>query len=57
MTLIDSHDLTQQFASDNYAGVCPEAWQAMEAANHGHVSSYGEDPWTEKASNLFRELF
>jgi len=57
MTMIDSNDLTQQFASDNYAGVCPEAWQAMEAANHGHVSSYGEDPWTAKASDLFRGLF
>jgi threonine aldolase len=57
MTQIHPDDLTQQFASDNYAGVCPEAWQAMEAANHGHVSSYGEDPWTAKAADLFRDLF
>jgi len=57
MTLIDPSELTQQFASDNYAGICPEAWQSMQAANQGHVSSYGEDPWTEKASDLFRELF
>jgi len=47
----------QQFASDNYAGICPEAWQAMEAANHGHAKSYGEDPWTARAANAFRKLF
>src|SRR5579862_997300 len=47
----------QQFASDNYAGICPEAWLAMEAANRGHVTSYGDDPWTEKAADAFRNLF
>ena len=57
MTEIDSRELLQQFASDNYAGVCPEAWQATEVANQGHVTSYGDDPWTDRASNAFRELF
>src|SRR5208283_5060668 len=57
MAQIDEKELQQQFASDNYAGICPEAWQAMEAANHGHVSAYGDDPWTARASNAFRELF
>ena len=47
----------QQFASDNYAGICPEAWQAMELANRGHVSSYGDDEWTARASDCFRSLF
>jgi threonine aldolase len=50
-------DLLQQFASDNYAGICPEAWQALEAANRGHVTAYGDDPWTAKASDAFRALF
>src|ERR1700689_2973968 len=50
-------DVQQQFASDNYAGICPEAWQAMEAANHGHARSYGDDPWTARAANAFRKLF
>ena len=54
---IDHVELLQQFASDNYAGICPEAWQATEIANHGHVTSYGDDPWTAKASDAFRELF
>ena len=47
----------QQFASDNYAGICPEAWTAMAEANHGHVPAYGDDPWTQQASDAFRELF
>ena len=57
MTGVDRNELLQQFASDNYAGICPEAWSAMAAANAGHVTSYGDDPWTERASNAFRELF
>jgi threonine aldolase len=47
----------QQFASDNYAGICPEAWQSLEDARHGHCPAYGEDPWTQHASDLLRELF
>lgn len=47
----------QQFASDNYAGICPEAWQAMAEANRGSVPAYGEDPWTARAADAFRELF
>jgi threonine aldolase len=46
-----------QFASDNTSGMCPEAWSALQAANVGHASPYGEDPWTEKACDLLRELF
>jgi len=57
MNGIDPQELLQQFASDNYAGVCPEAWSASEAANHGHATSYGDDPWTTRASDAFRELF
>jgi threonine aldolase len=47
----------QQFASDNYAGICPEAWAAMAEANSGHVPAYGDDPWTQAASDAFRALF
>jgi threonine aldolase len=25
----------RQFASDNYSGICPEAWAAMAEANAG----------------------
>lgn len=46
-----------QFASDNYAGICPEAIDYLLQANHGHASPYGEDEWTKKACDMFRELF
>ena len=46
-----------QFASDNTAGVCPEAWEAMARANRDSEPSYGNDVWTERAANLLRELF
>lgn len=57
MTNPEPDDLVQQFASDNYAGICPEAWHAMEIANQGHTTSYGDDPWTAKAADAFRDLF
>jgi threonine aldolase len=50
-------DGRRQFASDNYAGICPEAWQAIARANTGHVLSYGDDPWTARAADLLRDLF
>ncbi len=46
-----------QFASDNYAGICPEAWRAMESANTGFVPSYGDDVWTERACESIRQVF
>ena len=47
----------QQFASDNYAGICPEAWAAMAEANRGYAPAYGDDPWTQAAADAFRTLF
>jgi threonine aldolase len=47
----------RQFASDNYAGICPEAWNAMAMANVGHAPSYGEDEWTRRACDFLREFF
>ncbi len=46
----------REFASDNYAGICPEAWNALQEANLGHAPSYGEDIWTQKASDLIRQV-
>ena len=53
----DSSERRRHFASDNYSGICPEAWEAMREANEGHCSSYGEDWWTERAADLLRQLF
>ena len=47
----------RQFASDNYSGMCPEALQALTAANDTHVPSYGTDKWTRQASDGLRDLF
>ena len=48
---------SRQLASDTYAGICPEALQAIVEANHGHASPYGDDPWTARATTLLCELF
>ena len=49
--------MRRQFASDNYAGVCPEAWAALAEANTGHAPAYGDDEYTARASDLIREFF
>ena len=48
---------TRQFASDNYAGICPEAWAAMESANADHARAYGDDRWTQRATDAMRDVF
>ncbi len=47
----------RQFGSDNYAGICPEAWKALEVANTGHAVAYGDDPFTKRAVELIRDWF
>ncbi len=47
----------QQFASDNYSGMCPEALESLQDANRSHTQAYGEDPWTQAACDRFREIF
>ena len=48
----------QQFASDNLAGICPAALQSMlDADASGHQPAYGDDPWTQKSTDMLRELF
>lgn len=45
------------FASDNTAGICPEALAALQAAGHDHVASYGFDDLTKKVCDRVREIF
>jgi threonine aldolase len=47
----------RQLASDTYAGICPEAWSALQEANRGHTDPYGDDPWTARAGVLLAEFF
>ncbi|MSR66831.1 MAG: low specificity L-threonine aldolase [Pedosphaera sp.] len=46
--------MQRHFASDNNAGICPEAWAALAEANAGHAPGYGEDEWTARAADAIR---
>jgi threonine aldolase len=46
-----------EFASDNTAPICPEAWTALQEANADYVAAYGEDHWTERVCDRIREIF
>lgn len=45
------------FASDNYASVHPAMLAALEVANGGHQTSYGEDDYTAHLAEVFRSHF
>ena len=47
----------QEFASDNTAGICPEAAAALAEANAGSAPSYGDDKWTGLLCDRVRKLF
>lgn len=47
----------KSFASDNYSGIHPQVFQAIAEANQNHESSYGNDPYTARAVELFRNIF
>jgi len=45
------------FASDNTAAICPEAWAALEEANTNYAPAYGEDDWTAEVCGRIRKIF
>ena len=45
------------FASDNTSGVAPQVMAALNAANEGHVPSYGADALSEAVRTKMRDLF
>jgi threonine aldolase len=47
----------RSFGSDNNAPVAPEILQAIIDANAGDAVAYGEDAWTARAIDRFREQF
>jgi len=57
MEAADTGSKRRHFASDNYSGICPEVWHALEEANCGHTPGYGEDPWTNRACKMIRDVF
>ena len=44
------------FGSDNFSGVLPEVFKALEEAAYGHQHSYEEDVYSEKAIQDFKNL-
>jgi threonine aldolase len=46
-----------EFASDNTAGICPEALAALQQANEKNAPAYGEDRWTALVCDRVREMF
>lgn len=48
--------LRHDFASDNTAGMAPEAMQALLEANAGFCPAYGEDTFTTRAADRIRSL-
>src|SRR5579859_271409 len=52
----ESQNGMRSFASDNNAGVHPQILQAIQKANVDHTVAYGDDVYTEKAINKFKEL-
>src|SRR5213595_2611087 len=49
--------IRHQFASDNTAAICPEAWTALEQANKYSAPSYGYDEWTAELSGRIQQIF
>lgn len=47
----------RSFGSDNNSGVHPAIMQALIDANQNHAPGYGNDPWTEKATALLKDVF
>jgi threonine aldolase len=47
----------KSFASDNYSGIHPEIFEAIQRANTNHQISYGDDHFTEEANRLFEKEF
>lgn len=47
--------MRHDFASDNTAGMAPEAMRALQAANEGFAPAYGGDAVAARAADLIRE--
>lgn len=46
----------KSFASDNYSGIHPEIFDALQYANNQHQISYGDDEFTAETNLLFEKL-
>ena len=46
-----------EFGSDNHSGVHPDIMKAIESVNSGYAIAYGDDEYTKRAINKFKEHF
>ena len=49
--------MNKGFASDNNSGIHPTILKAIENANTGHVTGYGNDQYTQNAISLLKKEF
>jgi threonine aldolase len=54
---LKTYKMRKGFASDNNAGIHPAILEAIRDANTGHVTGYGNDPYTEEAVRIFKREF
>ncbi|MDR0538675.1 MAG: aminotransferase class I/II-fold pyridoxal phosphate-dependent enzyme [Tannerellaceae bacterium] len=47
----------RSFASDNNSGVHPLIMEALIKADRDHAVGYGDDPWTEVAVGMLKQVF
>jgi len=47
----------EEFGSDNHSGVHPDILKAIEKANTGYATAYGDDKYTARAVKKFKEHF
>lgn len=45
------------FGSDNHSGVSPEVIEAIAKANSEHALAYGDDEYTKRLEQLFKDIF
>ncbi len=45
------------FGSDNHSGISPEVIEAIAKANSEHALAYGDDEYTKRLEELFKETF
>ena len=47
----------RSFASDNNSSVDPDILKGLEIINKNHAIGYGDDPYTEEAIKVIKEIF
>jgi threonine aldolase len=53
----EEFNMWRGFGSDNHATVHPAVLEAIDSANVGHAHGYGDDPWTQRATELLAAEF